>query len=77
MNSRSSESEPARPVLRIVRGEPSDEELAALVAVLTARTTAVTPPIPEAPSVWRDRTALLRKPAHPGPGAWRAATWRR
>lgn len=72
------ESEPSRPVLRIVRGEPSDEELAALVAVLSIRAgaAAAAPATTEAPSVWRDRSALLRKPVHPGPGAWRAATWR-
>ena len=70
------ELEPTRPVLRIVRGEPSDEELAALVAVLSARAAAAVPPEPDAPSLWRDRAALLRKPVHPGPGAWRAATWR-
>ncbi|HEX3827637.1 MAG TPA: acyl-CoA carboxylase subunit epsilon [Sporichthyaceae bacterium] len=70
------ESEPSCPVLRIVRGEPSDEELAALVAVLSTRAGATAPAITEAPSVWRDRAALLRKSVHPGPGAWRAATWR-
>ena len=66
-----------RPVLRIVRGEPTAEELAALVAVLTARAAAhpkAAPPEP--PSAWTDRAALLRKPLHPGPGAWRAAAWR-
>ncbi len=72
------ESEPRRPVLRIVRGEPSDAELAALVAVLGALSAAPAPApaMTEAPSVWRDRSALLRKSVHPGPGAWRAATWR-
>ena len=33
-------SEPARPVLRIVRGDPTPEELAAVVAVLSARASA-------------------------------------
>jgi hypothetical protein len=71
-----SETRPSRPVLRIVRGEPTDEELAALVAVLSARGAADLPTESEVPPVWRDRAALLRKPTHPGPGAWRAATWR-
>ena len=31
---------PTRPLLRVVSGEPAPEELAALVAVLTARGTA-------------------------------------
>jgi len=65
--------ETPRPVLRIVRGEPSDAELAALLAVVAARSGAPAAPEPEAPSAWRDRAALLRKPLHPGPGAWRAS----
>ncbi|HEY3604841.1 MAG TPA: acyl-CoA carboxylase subunit epsilon [Sporichthyaceae bacterium] len=68
-----SESDTPRPVLRIVRGEPSDEELAALLAVVAARSGAVVESEPEVPSAWRDRGALLRKPLHPGPGAWRAS----
>jgi hypothetical protein len=65
--------ETPRPVLRIVRGVPSDEELAALLAVVAARSGAPAEPEPEVPSAWRDRGALLRKPLHPGPGAWRAS----
>jgi hypothetical protein len=61
-----------RPLLRVVRGSPSDEELAALVAVLTA---AAGPdairPVPR--SNWSDRSALLRRPLRPGPTAWRAS----
>jgi len=68
--------EQRRPMLRIVRGEPTDEELAALVAVLAGRAAAPRAPGSEAPSVWRDRAALLRRPLHPGPAAWRSATWR-
>jgi hypothetical protein len=64
---------PTRPVLRVVRGEPRPEELAALVAVLAARTA---PPAGEPerePGLWADRSAALRRPLQPGPGAWRAA----
>jgi hypothetical protein len=68
--------ETPRPVLRIVRGEPSDAELAALLAVLAAGSGAPAAAAPEAPSAWRDRAALLRKPLHPGPGAWRASARR-
>jgi Xaa-Pro aminopeptidase len=70
------EDRPTRPMLRIVRGEPSDEEVAALVAVLSARSAATAAPEPQARSAWSDRAALLRKPMLPGPGAWRAAVWR-
>jgi hypothetical protein len=65
-----------RPVLRIVRGEPSDAELAALLAVVAARSAAPAEPEAEVPSAWRDRAALLRQPLHPGPGAWRASARR-
>jgi hypothetical protein len=68
-----SEESTPRPVLRIVRGEPSDAELAALLAVVAARSGVPAAPEPEVPSAWRNREALLRKPLHPGPGAWRAS----
>jgi Acyl-CoA carboxylase epsilon subunit len=62
-----------RPVLRVVRGDATREEIAALVAVLLSRVaagSAVTPPRP-AGSPWADRSRQLRRPLHPGPGAWR------
>ena len=48
------------------------EELAALVAVVTARA-AAKPADPPAPvrSPWG--VPVLRAPLHPGPGAWRAS----
>jgi hypothetical protein len=67
------------PVLRVVRGDASAEELAALVAVLSARTTAGAAavddaggPKPRAPG-WADRGAVLRRPLRAGAGAWRAS----
>ena len=61
----------ARPVLRVVAGgTPTDEELAALVVVVTrAATGADEPPVPR--SAWADRTAMLRRPLRHGPGRWR------
>ncbi|GAB3461695.1 hypothetical protein GCM10027570_47670 [Streptomonospora sediminis] len=65
------------PFLRVVRGDPSPEEAAALVAALTARARAVQAARaarqPQPRSGWRDRSRLLRRPPAPGPGAWRAA----
>ena len=48
--------------IRIVRGEPSPEELAALVAVLAARAAAGTgePEAPRAASGWTDRARSMR-----------------
>ncbi|MCP2335413.1 acyl-CoA carboxylase subunit epsilon [Actinomadura rupiterrae] len=69
-----------RAFLQIVRGEPSAEEVAALVAVLTARAQAAasarTGASDAAPaSRWADRSRLTRTPLppRPGPGAWRAS----
>jgi hypothetical protein len=58
------------PFLRVVRGEPTAEELAALVAVLAARA-AVPAPAAPARSAWADPARRLGLTARPGPGAWR------
>lgn len=76
----SNEDEPQRPVLRIVRGEPDDAEIAALTAALAA-TAAARVPVdtePQTVSVWAEREAALRHPAgrrplRPGPGMWRTS----
>jgi hypothetical protein len=62
----------AGPALRVVRGDATPEEIAALVAVLLARSAAgeVVVPTP-ARSAWSDRSRLLRRPLFPGAGAWR------
>jgi hypothetical protein len=61
-----------RPFLRVVRGDPTPEELAALVAVVMARS-AEADAAPAAPSrsAWSDRSRQLRGSLSPGPGAWR------
>ena len=63
-----------RPVLRVVRGTPTREELAAVVALVAARPApAPEPSAPSEPSRWASRAAALRRPLSPGPGAWRAS----
>ena len=61
------------PVLRVIRGDATPEEIAAVVAALLSRSAASDAPPPARPasSAWADRSRLLRRPAHPGPGAWR------
>ena len=67
-------TEETRPFLRIVRGTPDDEELAALTAVVAAIAAQRPAPSTEAPrSHWADRAALVRRPLPHGPGAWRAS----
>ena len=62
----------AGPVLRIVRGNPTDDEVAALVvAVATRSAGAVEQPAPR--SLWRSRSRNIRPAVSPSPGAWRAS----
>jgi hypothetical protein len=62
-----------RPRLRVVRGDATPEEIAALVVVLAARTAAsAAPQEPVRPREnWRRPT--LRAPLAHGAGAWRAS----
>ncbi len=63
-----------QPLLRVVRGQPTAEELAALVAVVTARAT--TPAGVTPATAWTDRSRLMRRCPAPGPNEWRASGWR-
>jgi hypothetical protein len=56
------------PILRIVKGDPTPEEVAALVAVLTARAAAADHEA--ATSAYADPAARLRGPIRVGRGAW-------
>jgi Acyl-CoA carboxylase epsilon subunit len=67
-----SDDDTPRPVLRVVRGDPTPEELAALLAVLSVRSRAAAAPTSPTPtSSWNDRSRLVRRPVHPRPGGWR------
>ncbi len=63
------------PLLRVVHGEPTAEELAALVTAVAARAGAAAQPTStqQPVSAWRDRSRSMRQPLPPGPGAWRAS----
>lgn len=67
--------EERRALFRVVRGEPTDEELAALTVTLTALASGEPPSTPHPRSTWT--APRLRAPLHPGPGAWRTSTWPR
>jgi Acyl-CoA carboxylase epsilon subunit len=64
----------AEPALRVVAGQPTAEETAALVVVFSALASQAPEPSP-APvrSQWAARPRLLREPVSPGPGGWRAS----
>ncbi|WP_375432736.1 acyl-CoA carboxylase subunit epsilon [uncultured Friedmanniella sp.] len=61
------------PVLQVVAGTPTDEELAAvLVALQSVTTPEAERPTPE-PSRWAAPWRSVHAPVHPGPGAWVAS----
>ncbi|GAA4698921.1 acyl-CoA carboxylase epsilon subunit [Streptomyces buecherae] len=66
-------------VIKVVRGNPTPEELAAALAVVRARAAArgAAASDGEAPQEWSDpaRTVPGRRLPHPGPKAWRTAFW--
>ena len=67
-----SAAEAPRPLLQVVRGEPSPEQLAALIAVVASRGGAAAAPAP----VVRRWRSPVRAPLPPaGPGVWRASAW--
>jgi anti-sigma factor RsiW len=67
------------PLLRVVRGDATPEEVAALVATLTAvaaarsRAAAAAEPAPVATN-WNAQARLLRAPVRPAPGGWRRSS---
>ena len=65
------------PLLTVVRGDASAEEIAALTAVLAARSRSAVRPAPDGRGQritgWSSRSALLRRPVRHGPGAWQAS----
>jgi Acyl-CoA carboxylase epsilon subunit len=66
---------PTQPTLRLVRGDAGPEELAALLAVLSARGTGVaeTGPPARPRGRWGDPASAVQGTLHAGPGGWRAS----
>jgi hypothetical protein len=62
-----------RPLLRVVRGRPTDEELAALVAVVAARATRTATDPPGPPRTWAAYWRTVGASPRAGAGAWRAS----
>ena len=66
--------------IKIVHGEPTPEELAALVAVLSAAAAggaAPDDPAPAAPSGWTDRSRYVRGALPHAANGWRSAAFPR
>ncbi len=65
-----------QPVLRIISGNPTPEEIAAVTVVLTALSGGGGAPAePAELGGWSDLSLRLRRPLPPGPGAWRNSAW--
>ncbi|MDB1087029.1 acyl-CoA carboxylase subunit epsilon [Streptomyces sp. ACA25] len=67
-------------MIRVVRGNPTPEEIAAAVAVVQARVavaaSAGSPGGPRAASEWSDPARLVpRRVPVPGPHAWLTSSW--
>ncbi|PJE96697.1 hypothetical protein CUT44_16815 [Streptomyces carminius] len=66
-------------MIKVVRGNPTPEELAAALAVVRTRAAALAAGRPAAPRAaqWSDpaRTVPGRRLPHPGPQAWRTTYW--
>ncbi|MBU6535702.1 acyl-CoA carboxylase subunit epsilon [Streptomyces sp. NPDC057245] len=65
--------------IKVVRGNPTPEELAAALTVVKARATttdAEPATAPPAPDAWSDPSRLAsRRLPHPGPTAWGRTYW--
>ena len=70
-------AQPESPLLRVVRGDPSAEELAALVAVVTSRASGGDGRRAARRTAWNDPARLVRGPVHLGPDGWRASAFPR
>ncbi|MET9337105.1 MULTISPECIES: acyl-CoA carboxylase subunit epsilon [unclassified Nonomuraea] len=57
--------------LRIIRGDATAEEIAALVAVLASRSAEPDRPAEPKRETWRNPARAMRKPLVPGKSAWR------
>jgi Acyl-CoA carboxylase epsilon subunit len=64
----------AVPTIRVVHGDPTPEELAAVTALIGSAVPAQEPREPaERRGGWADRAAAVRRTPRPGPGAWWAS----
>ncbi len=68
----SEEQQPA-PLLRVIRGEPSAEELAALTVVVAALSRPRRRRRQAPVGAWASYADAHRRPLQPGPGGWRAS----
>jgi hypothetical protein len=68
------DNESSQPVLRVISGDPTPEELAIILAVVSARTSAVKPSAPQRLSLWASKGRQTRPSLGAGFGSWRASS---
>ena len=75
MSEANAEGVVSRPLLTVVKGDLTAEELAALVAVVAARGASGAPAKPRLRSEWGHPARAVRRPHRAGPDAWRRSAW--
>jgi Acyl-CoA carboxylase epsilon subunit len=63
----------AEPALQVVKGNPSEDELAAVLMVLKARSPGSAAADKDIDNGWSAYWRAVRAPLRPGPGGWRAS----
>ena len=62
-----------QPLLRVVKGEPTAEEIAALTVVVATLSQRRSRQRPTPVGAWASYADAHRQPLRPGPGGWRAS----
>jgi hypothetical protein len=68
------DNESSQPVLRVISGDPTPEELAIILAVVSARASAAKPSEPKRLSLWASKGRQTRPSLGAGFGSWRASS---
>jgi len=68
------ENESTQPLLRVISGDPTPEELAIILAVVSARGGATKPNEPKRLSLWASKGRQTRPSLGAGFGSWRASS---
>lgn len=68
------ETENSQPLLRVVSGDPTPEELAIVIALVSARAGASKPTEPKRLSLWASKGRQTRPSLGAGFGSWRASS---
>ena len=68
------DNESTQPLLRVVSGDPTPEELAIVIALVTARAGGSKPSAPRRLSLWASKGRQTRPSLGAGFGSWRASS---